>query len=359
MNKQLQANVWDSGYYSIAESLYPLLLALVVFILPASNITDAAIIFGIVDLIQRSIDPVKNIAGKIANIQRALTGVNRINEFTSALDQGHSSPIEKVNPLYNLSSLHIDIKHFAYPSVKENSNLREQFSLNNIKMDISKGKLIGIVGTSGCGKSTLLNILSGNIIPNNGSIIIKLEDNKKEIEFPGNSIDSISEYREQVGIISQDSHTFSESLLFNISFEKEISDEFIQFWRWIIEEIPYLKSWGIGPLEQIHPNELSVGQKQLISAIRACYLKKIIVLFDEISSALDSELEEALRKVIFLVQNHSLTFIVAHRLETVINADTLILMEEGRALTSGTHGDLLERSPEYVAFANELTSKDK
>jgi len=359
MNKQLQANVWDSGYYSVAESLYPLLLALVVFILPASNITDAAIIFGIVDLIQRSIDPVKNIAGKIANIQRALTGITRINEFTVALDKGHSSPIEKINPLYNLRSLHIDIKYFAYPSEKDNNSSREQFSLNNIKMDISRGKLIGIVGTSGCGKSTLLNILSGNIIPNNGSIVINLDDRKKQIKFPGNDIDAISEYREQVGIISQDSHTFSESLLFNISFEKEISDEFIHFWRWIIEEIPYLKSWGKGPLDQIYPNELSVGQKQLISAIRACYLKKIIVLFDEISSALDSELEEALRKVIFLVQKYSLTFIVAHRLETVINADTLILMEDGRVLTSGTHSDLLERSIEYSAFASELISTDK
>ena len=69
MSKQLKSNVWDASYYSVAESLYPILLALVIFFSPQSNILEGAMVFALVDLIQRSIDPIKNIAGKIAVIQ--------------------------------------------------------------------------------------------------------------------------------------------------------------------------------------------------------------------------------------------------------------------------------------------------
>ena len=81
LKKQMHANVWDASYYSLAESLYPLLLAFVVFIFPYSEIKQGAIILALVELIQRSINPIKSIAGKVTNIQRAATGLTRINDF--------------------------------------------------------------------------------------------------------------------------------------------------------------------------------------------------------------------------------------------------------------------------------------
>src|SRR5690606_21628839 len=94
LRKILKSNVWDAGYYSIAESLYPLLLCLMVFVFPYSGIREAALIFAIVDLIQRSIGPVKDIASKIANVQRASAGVMRLQEFLGDLDQVPSTPME-------------------------------------------------------------------------------------------------------------------------------------------------------------------------------------------------------------------------------------------------------------------------
>ena len=81
MRKQLKANVWDAGYYSVAESLYPLFIIVVIFVAPYSKVIEGALIFAIVDLIQRSIEPIKAIAGKIANIQRAYTGLEKFNIF--------------------------------------------------------------------------------------------------------------------------------------------------------------------------------------------------------------------------------------------------------------------------------------
>jgi ATP-binding cassette subfamily B protein len=112
---------------------------------------------------------------------------------------------------------------------------------------------------------------------------------------------------------------------------------------------------GVSTHEKIIPSKLSLGQKQLLAGVRACYLKKNIVFFDEISSALDSELELALRKCILLIQEFSLTIIVAHRVETIINADKILVMEKGRVINSGKHAELLSESQVYQEFIRELS----
>ncbi|TDJ06204.1 MAG: ABC transporter ATP-binding protein [Deltaproteobacteria bacterium] len=348
--KQLKANNWDATYYSVAESLYPLFLALVVFIFPYSEITEAAIILALVELIQRSINPIKGIAGKITNIQRALTGLARIGEFTDDLGHYQSSDKKIKIPLISFLSLKVEIKSFHYPRIGKNESRRE-FYLRDINFEAFRGELIGIVGLSGCGKSTLLNIISANLIPQEGDLTIFTENNRPYATFPEN----MAKYREQVGIVSQDSHIFSESLAFNITLEEEPKKDFYTFWDWAREKIHYLKVWNIRPNDQINPLVLSPGQKQLLSAIRSCYLKKTIVLLDEISSALDSELELALREVILLIQKQSLAIIVAHRLETIINADNILVLEEGRIVGHGPHKQLVESSKEYKKFIDELS----
>ena len=136
LNKQLISNVWDAGYYSLAESLYPMLLACVVFIFPYSKITEVAVIFAIVDLIQRSIGPIKNIAGKIANVQRALTGFQRIGSFLSHLEEGRSSDKRSAlgKPVF-FDELEVSIDHFQYFSSKGQSS----FSLRDIHFVGKKG----------------------------------------------------------------------------------------------------------------------------------------------------------------------------------------------------------------------------
>ena len=81
LKKQNQVNTMDAAYYAVAESLYPIFLALVIFIFPYSHLTEVALIFAIIDLIQRSISPIKEISGKVANVQRAFTGIDRIQHF--------------------------------------------------------------------------------------------------------------------------------------------------------------------------------------------------------------------------------------------------------------------------------------
>lgn len=357
LKKQLVANIWDAGYYSVAESLYPLLLALVVFIFPYSQITEAAIIFGVVDLIQRSINPVKSVASRIANIQRAYSGIIRISEFMNDLDTLHTSKGRAEIKRRVLKSFRVKVDHFEYPKNEEEKDKSEKknFALKEISFDAAPGTLVGIVGPSGCGKSTLLNIMAANIIPKQAKIEVECAETKEIVTFPGNTIEDIIDYRDNIGIVSQDSHIFSESVQFNITMSNKDSASFEDFWTWIKEQIPYLNSWGISPKDILDQKMLSMGQKQLLAAVRSCYLKKNIVLFDEISSGLDSEVELALRKVVLLIQESSLTFIVAHRLETIIQANKILIMDKGEVIDSGTHESLQTSSQLYNQFLSELS----
>ncbi|MEC7276648.1 MAG: ABC transporter ATP-binding protein [Bdellovibrionota bacterium] len=352
LTKQLTANIWDAGYYSTAESLYPILLAFIVFLFPYSHITEAAIIFAIVDLIQRSIGPVKDVAAKIANIQRAYTGIQRIDEFLGDLDEALSSKGYQTRGNIELTEAIIDVQFFEYPR-KASQDEETAFSLKDIKFSARPGELVGIVGLSGCGKSTLLNMMAANIIPLRGGIHFKSES--ETLSFPGESAQDLIGYREQVGIVSQESHIFSDSVAFNISMNRETPSDLNEFWEKVREQIPYVRNWNLSLEDKLDQRSLSMGQKQLLAAIRSCYLKKPVVLFDEISSGLDGELELALREMVQLIQRNSLTFVVAHRLETVIGADNIIVLEEGRLRDSGSHAELLENSPVYQEFLQELS----
>jgi ATP-binding cassette subfamily B protein len=280
-----------------------------------------------------------------------MTGLTRIGEFTDDLSSNQSSGEKIKIPQISFLSLKVDIESFSYPRIGKKES-RKEFFLRDIKFEAFRGELIGIVGLSGCGKSTLLNIISANLIPQKGKLTIFTENNNPYASLP----DDMEKYREQVGIVSQDSHIFSESLAFNITLEENPSKDFYTFWEWAREKIHYLKFWNIRPTDKINPQDLSPGQKQLLSAIRSCYLKKTIVLLDEISSALDSDLELALREVILLIQKQSLAIIVAHRLETIMEADTILVLEEGRVVGQGRHKQLVESSKEYKKFIGQLSS---
>lgn len=334
LDKQLKANVWDAGYYSAAESLYPILVALVMLIVPYSQIVEVAILAALIDLIQKSITPIKDVASKISVVSRARTGIDRLHQFNESFDQGHFERLDFTD--LEAQSMCFKLKSFQYD---------EGFKLSDIHFDLKRGEVLGILGESGCGKSTLLKLLSGQYHTFDGSI----ELDKKVIDA---SLESdIRNFSSYVSLISQDSHVFTETLKFNISLGTP--EGFDEFWKIAEDSIPYLKRWNFGPLDKINPKSLSMGQKQLISGLRALFLKKPIILMDEISSGLDSELEAALRDLIYFFQSRSMTIIVTHRLETILNSHKLILLEHGKIIATGPHESMRE-IPKYKEFLNHL-----
>lgn len=345
LKNQHTVNSMDAFYYALAESLYPILLALVILIFPYSHIVEAAIIFAIVDLIQRSINPIKEISGKIANVQRARAGIDRISQFLEDVKtESQHKPFE-INSKDEFVKYQVNLHEFSYP-IREGD--KDSFKLEEIAFEANKGELIGIVGMSGSGKSTLLNILTGTLKCKGLEVLI----NKSLSTI---SIDNIGEYLQEVSLVSQESHIFTETLKFNITLSYDEDSKFAESFKFFEQNIPYLKSWNLNSDTIIHPEKLSLGQRQLLAGIRALYLKKNIVFFDEISSALDPELELSLRKLVLLIQKNSLTIIVAHRVETIISADKILVLKDGRLLDSGKHDELNIRCNEYLKFIEELS----
>lgn len=334
LDKQLHANIWDAGYYSAAESLYPILVALVMIIVPHSKIVEVAVLAALIDLIQKSITPIKDVASKISVLSRAKTGIDRIHQFNDSFDQDKFERIDYTGLEARKMNFHLD--NFQYD---------QGFKLQDIDFELNRGEVLGILGESGCGKSTLLKLLCGQYHTFDGKIsvddkVIHAENDKELRHF--------SSY---VSLISQDSHVFSETLKFNITLGTDSGFE--DFWKVAINSIPYLSRWGLGPQDKIIPKSLSMGQKQLISGLRALFLKKPIILMDEISSGLDSELESALRDLITFFQSRSMTIIVTHRLETILNSHKLILLEKGNLTAAGSH-QMMRENPKFQEFLKHL-----
>lgn len=334
LDKQLRANIWDAGYYSAAESLYPILVALVMIIVPYSKIVEVAILAALIDLIQKSITPIKDVASKISVLSRAKTGIDRIHQFNESFEQDEYLRVDFKG--LEAHRMIFDLEVFQY---------EQGFKLESIKFELNRGEVLGILGESGCGKSTLLKLLSGQYHTFKGTInidgrVIDCNDEK-----------GLRSFASYVSLISQDSHVFTDSLKFNITLG---SDEgFEEFWKLAVRSIPYLVRWGLNPGDKIYPKSLSMGQKQLVSGLRALFLKKPIILMDEISSGLDSELEAALRDLIHFFQSRSMTIIVTHRLETILNSQKLILLEHGHLMASGSH-HVMREIPKYQEFLKHL-----
>ena len=334
LQKQLRANIWDAGYYSAAESLYPILVALVMVIVPYSKILEVAILAALIDLIQRSITPIKDVASKISVLQRARAGLERLHQFDESY---HQEDFESLSyERLDADTMNFDLQKFQYD---------QGFALENISFTLKRGEILGILGESGCGKSTLLKLLSGQYHSFQGTIDLdgRIITPSSEKEF--------RKFSSYVSLISQDSHVFTETLKFNITLGVE--EDFDAFWAKATSSIPYLLRWEIKPLDRINPQELSMGQKQLLSGLRALYLKKPIILMDEISSGLDSELEAALRDLIKFFQSRSITIIVTHRLETILKSDQLLLLDKGRVQALGPH-ELLRKISHYQDFLKHL-----
>ncbi len=357
LRKQLKANVFDAAFYAVAESLYPILIVGLMFVFPYSQITEVAVLAAILDLIQRSIGPIKDVAGKISNIQRAKTGLVRIQEFEHGLSQGPKSELtfSRKTSRHRFEKFEIQLPAFTYPQSQS------KFQISEISLSLKPGNVIGVVGQSGSGKSTLLKILAGEILTTHGELRVEAKAPAETVEIQGEDFKQLQLYRSLISMVAQDAHIFSDTLKFNITLGQKGTQDFKSFWQKMERELPVLSKFELSPEGTIDPDLLSSGQKQLISTLRACFLERPILLFDEISSSLDADLETALRKMILANREHSLIIIVAHRVETIVEADEILVMKEGKIIERGRHQHLKKTSSTYQAFLKEISrpSSDK
>tara|TARA_Y100001958_G_scaffold5489_1_gene3438 strand:- start:1330 stop:3078 length:1749 start_codon:yes stop_codon:yes gene_type:complete len=229
---------------------------------------------------------------------------------------------------------------FKYPSSQSNV-------LKNIDIDIKDGETVAVVGKSGSGKTTLLDLIPRLYDPDQGDIYFNTF-NIREI--------NLNEIRKYVSYVGQDFTLFNDTIYNNIAYgelscldTKLVHDAAkFSYASDFINELPDKYDTMVGQNGIL----LSGGQRQRIAIARALLKNAPILLLDEATSALDTESETSIQQSLVKLSQNKTTIIIAHRLSTVMNADTIIVIEDGRIIEKGKHDELLDKKSAYYALYN-------
>ena len=304
---------------------------------------------------------INNFFSFLAAMMLAYQPVKTLTKVNVAISQGFAAsarilPIIDINNEINLNEdkekLNISDGNIIFQNVdftyKSNQG---NMVLQNINADFNGGKMTALVGHSGSGKSTLLNMIPRIYAPTNGSIHL---DNQDISKF------NLSSLRSQISIVDQNTTLFDDTILNNIKYARpEASNEEIYEAAEQSMCSEFIKNLENGYETMIGENgvKLSGGEKQRLSIARAFIKKSKIILLDEATSSLDSETEEKIQKALTKLTLDKTTIVIAHRLSTILSSDNIYVVDNGKIIDSGTHGDLLKKSLVYKNFYERQIKK--
>mgnify|MGYP000886734724 CR=1 FL=1 len=225
--------------------------------------------------------------------------------------------------------------------------------LSNISFEAEAGKTTAIIGSTGSGKSTLLHLIPRYFDATEGQITVD-GTNIKDI--------SLSKLRDMLGFVPQKGVLFSGTIASNIKFgDENISDEDMYKAAEIAQALEFIEGKEDKFDSEISQggSNVSGGQKQRLSIARALAKKPKILLFDDSFSALDYKTDVTLRKTLREKMQDTTTIIVAQRIATILNADKIIVMNEGKVVGIGKHQELLKTCPTYLEIAESQLSEEE
>jgi len=269
-------------------------------------------------------------------LQRAAGAMERITELLAMVPAIRSPADPVLFPSQRRGSIRFDAVSFSYPSRPD------VLAVDGFSLDVAPGEHIAFVGPSGAGKSTIFQLLIRFYNVDSGHILVDGTDIAKA---------SLQDIRQRVGIVPQETVIFGASAAENIRFGRPdaADDEIIKaaqaaFAHEFIEKLPQGYDTFLGEKGA----RLSGGQKQRIAIARAVLKDPPILLLDEATSSLDAESERLVQDALHLLQQDRTTMVIAHRLSTVLEADRIVVIDEGRIQDSGRHEELIERSDLYA-----------
>jgi subfamily B ATP-binding cassette protein MsbA len=214
-------------------------------------------------------------------------------------------------------------------------------ALHGITLAAPAGQSVAIVGRSGAGKSTLVNLLPRFYDVTSGRVRI---DGLDVREY------DLHNLREQISVVSQDVVLFNDTIRNNIAFGRDVSDEVLERAAEAAKVLEFVREMPAGFDTMVGDRGvlLSGGQRQRISIARALLKDAPILILDEATSALDTEAERHIQAALAQLVRNRTTFVIAHRLSTVEQADRIVVLDAGEIVETGTHAELLVRRGIYA-----------
>lgn len=278
--------------------------------------------------------PVQGLSGIYTSLRKASVSLDEI--FGILGFQEHLSDSPGATDLTNVRG-HVRFENVTFRYEQTATPLLEGLSL-----EVKPGQSCAIVGPSGSGKTTMMALLMRFYDPESGRILIDGRDLRAARQ---------ASLRRNIGVVLQDPLLFNDTIRANIAYGRPDASEGeiiaaardAQAQRFI-ERLPE----GYDTIVGERGSRLSVGERQRITIARALLKNPPILVLDEATSALDAESEEAVQRALDNLKKRRTTFVIAHRLATVVNADHIIVLKEGRILESGTHGSLMQQGGYYA-----------
>lgn len=337
-NSHKKAHVRSIWYYSVFFPIVEILSAISIGLLiwwggiEAATTTDVTLgeLIAFILYIHMLFRPIRQLADRFNVLQMGMVASERV---FKVLDTDDSISNSGKMSLDNCRG-DIEFKNvwFAYND--------EDWVLRDVSFKVSAGETLALVGATGAGKSSIINLLTRNYEINKGSILI---DGVNYLEYDLNSL------RENIAVVLQDVFLFSDTIYNNIILGRDISLDKVKAYAKDIEIDDFIQSLPNAYHYNVRERGgmLSLGQRQLISFVRAYVNQPKILVLDEATSSIDSESESLIQRSSEKLTKDRTSIVIAHRLATVQNADTIILLEDGKLIEEGSHQDLLSKNGKY------------
>ena len=331
----IRSVLYYSIYFPVAEIIQAIGIGLVVWYGAVGVLgmdLQIGILISFIMYLQLFFRPIRMIADRFNTLQMGVVSSSRI--FKLLASSEHIANEGSHNPEKIQGNLHLDQVWFAY---KE-----EDYVLKDISFEVKKGQTIALVGATGAGKSSIINLISRFYEINKGTITI---DGTNIQDF------ELSALRKHIGVVLQDVFLFSSSIYQNITLgNPNITREQVMAASELVGASKFIEKLpgGLDYNVMERGSTLSVGQRQLISFVRAMVYNPEILILDEATSSVDSETEQLIQDSIEKMMQGRTSIVIAHRLSTIQKADKILVLNKGEIVETGTHESLLEQGGYYT-----------
>jgi ATP-binding cassette subfamily B protein/subfamily B ATP-binding cassette protein MsbA len=325
-----------AAYPSIIDFMGSLSTALIVWLGGAAVLGEQVtpgVLVAFVLYISRFFEPIRDLSRRYDSFQSTMAGSERIfgllDTPIEVLDAPDAQDIPPIRGEVHFGNVYFNYSDDPTPV------------LEDINFHIQPGETVALVGETGAGKSTLVKLISRFHDPVSGCILIDGHDLRQVTQ---------QSLRRQMGIVLQDPFLFNGSVAENIRFGRlEATDEEVEATAKAVGAHDFILNLRHGYDTSVEEGGLllSVGQRQLISFARALLADPRILILDEATSSVDTQTERVIQQALATLLHGRTSFVIAHRLSTVVNADRIVVIQNGRIIEQGSHSKLLARGGVY------------